>query len=183
MSDTQHKSINRTKIDRRIDKHFMQSYWSALQFAPTNLPVFLPWHATGIPRKKVVAPKSTLHLQPRFGQLKTSAKLYISSMLNRLLRTRTNRFDNYDPTCISGATVECVVGALNINRSLQREFHSIFQRAERHLFPSLNIRQNAYLENWKAFYFATSQLYFQGPYSDGNAPPKTALDCSRFVTN
>ena len=39
MSDTQHKSINRTKIDRRIDKHFMQSYWSALQFPPTNLPV------------------------------------------------------------------------------------------------------------------------------------------------
>ena len=39
MSDTQHKSINRTKIDRRIDKHFMQSYWSALHFAPTNLPV------------------------------------------------------------------------------------------------------------------------------------------------
>ena len=39
MCDTQHKSINRTKIDRRIDKHFMQSYWSALHFAPTNLPV------------------------------------------------------------------------------------------------------------------------------------------------
>ena len=39
MCDTRHKSINRTKIDRRIDKHFMQSYWSALHFAPTNLPV------------------------------------------------------------------------------------------------------------------------------------------------
>ena len=135
--------------------------------------------AQTLPRK-VVAPKSTVHLQPRFGQLKSSAKPYISSTLNRLLRTKTNRFDNSDPTCISGATVECVVAALNINRSLQREFHSIFQRAERHLFPSLNMRQNAYLENWKAFYFASSQLYFQGPYSDGNAPPKTARGLSQI---
>ena len=38
-------------MDRRIVKLFMQSYWSALQFAPTNLLVFLPWYATGLPRK------------------------------------------------------------------------------------------------------------------------------------
>ena len=60
MSDTQHKSINRTKIDRRIDKHFMQSYWSALQFAPTNLPVFyrgMPQASHGMTVNKVVQMK------------------------------------------------------------------------------------------------------------------------------